>query len=207
MGPYFTLLGMVYAGFFAATISPGPSFALILSQSMERRANGVAAAIGITTGSVAWCLFAVSGVAALVAASPQLAYGMRFVCGGYLLWLGLQSLRKAWRGGVSTILAGAQAEKSLSASFRKAVMIHLTNPKAALFWVSITAVAMTPDIPFWFYVALVVGVAAIGLAWNLSLALLFSVDRARTRYAKMQRPIALVFGVIFMGFGLRLILG
>lgn len=192
---------LIYGGFLIATISPGPSFLMVASTAMARRANGVAAAIGIVTGSLSWAAFALMGLAALVAASPILENILRGGGGAYLIWLGLLSLRRKAKLQPSD---GLLVSSDLKRSFQKALLLHLTNPKAAMFWLSMTALVIEPNLPWIVYGALFAGVAAIGLAWNLSLVFVFSSRPAQQAYLSMQRPIAILFGLLFIALGLRL---
>jgi threonine/homoserine/homoserine lactone efflux protein len=92
-------------------------------------------------------------------------------------------------------------------SFWKGLFIQLTNPKPALFWLSMVSVVIARDAPTIVGVMLVSGVTAIAFAWHLVLAFACSLGPTRSCYLKARRSISLLFGVLFIALGGRLILG
>ena len=112
--------------------TPGPDTALTLRNTLlGGRANGLRTAQGVAMGQALWTLAASAGVAALVAASQPVFIAVRVVGVAYLVWLGVQSLRAAWRG-----RAHEDAPRGSSAGFRQGLLSNLANPKMAVFFTS-----------------------------------------------------------------------
>jgi hypothetical protein len=94
-------------------LSPGPDIAFILGHTVKGGARaGTAAMLGIWLGTFGHIVFAVSGLSALLAASALSFSVVKWVGVAYLIWIGIQSIRSAWRvitGGISgaggTVLA------------------------------------------------------------------------------------------------------
>ena len=87
-----------------------------------------------------WATVAALGVSAALLAWSKLLVAIKLFGGLYLLWLAFKSGRTAWSGkaAASTNAAG---EQRLSRFYVRGAMLHLTNPKAILVWVSIVALS------------------------------------------------------------------
>lgn len=83
-----------------AIASPGPDLLMILRQSSRRngertgaRARGLAAALGIMTGNLAWMTGAALGLGAVVALVPAVLPVLKILGGAFLVWMGVSGLR------------------------------------------------------------------------------------------------------------------
>ena len=79
----------------ALNLAPGPDMLYISTRSLTQgRRAGVISALGIAAGSVVHTVAIASGLAALLRALP-LAYDIvRLAGAAYLIWLGVQALRR-----------------------------------------------------------------------------------------------------------------
>lgn len=203
--PYLPGLFAVYLAITVAFTSPGPNFLAIVSRSVENRSNGIFAALGISMGTGIWALFAATGITALLHANKEAAYILGFLGGMYLCWLGVKSLRSVRQKSTAkayepTLAAASERLKSL----RDGLLIQLTNPKSAIFWLSVTSLAVTPESPMLIIFLLVAGCLSIAVIWHLLLALVFSSGPARSSYLRIKPGISLIFGILFLIFGLKL---
>lgn len=123
------------AAFVGATIvlvgTPGPNILYICTQSIAHgRRVGLLSALGVETGTLIYALATALGLGALVAASP-LAFSLITYLGvGYLVLLGIRTLRSRSSGQSAAPVA------SLGRVYREGVLINLLNPKVALFFVA-----------------------------------------------------------------------
>lgn len=203
---YIPSLLAAFAASFIAFVNPGPGFIGIVSSAVHNRVNGMIVAIGVGIGTGFWALMAVSGVTVLLTQYPKAAVFMQVVGGSYLGWLGAKSLGTAFAGKVSVMMSDKAAETSLR-SLGKGLLIQLTNPLAAFFWLSMVSIVILPGTPLIIAIALVAGSTAISLAWHLLVATAFSLGKTRHLYMKASRSISAVFGIAFIALGLRLVLG
>jgi threonine/homoserine/homoserine lactone efflux protein len=197
----------LFAAFLVAAavliITPGPDMLFVVGQTIAGGARGGWAALfGIVCGALVHVALAVSGVAALIAASPALFDGLRIAGALYLLWLAQGALRAAWRGGAALRLA-----RPVRAAFRDGFLTNLTNPKVILFFLAFLPQFVDPARgPAWVQMALlgplvpVMGLPAYGL-------LIAGADRAAARLSVASRWLDGVAGVLFLGLGLRLLVG
>ena len=112
---------------------PGPSVLFVVARTVEHgRAAGLVSMLGVETGAMVHVAVAAAGVSALVASSATALSVLRWAGGAYLLWLGVQALRRR-----RAVLAGAPAlATSHGRLFRQGVLVDLLNPKTALFFLA-----------------------------------------------------------------------
>ena len=92
------MLGIHHYWLFIATavvlvLTPGQDTFFILGRSIASgRAAGVAAALGITAGSVIHTFLAALGLSALLATSPYAFMTVKFAGAAYLFYIGVRAL-------------------------------------------------------------------------------------------------------------------
>ncbi len=126
------------ASVFVLNATPGVDLLLTVSRTLTRGARaGAAAALGIGAGCVVHALAAAFGLAALLVVHPQAYVALQWAGAGYLLWIALGLLRRAWRGApVAAPAAVAGGGASPWADFRSGVLTNVLNPKVALFFLA-----------------------------------------------------------------------
>lgn len=98
---------------------------------MAGRQAGVALALGFATGSCIWSAVAAGGMSAIILASEWAIIGLRFAVAAYLGWLAFKPARAAFR---TRAVNGTQPNPRTTGSYMRGLLIHLTNPKAILFF-------------------------------------------------------------------------
>jgi threonine/homoserine/homoserine lactone efflux protein len=184
-------------------LTPGPDMLFVIGQTLAGGAQrGWAAMLGIVTGAMVHVALAVSGVAALIATSPALFEALRITGALYLLWLAFGALRAAWRGG-----ARLEPAAPARAAYREGLLTNLTNPKVILFFLAFLPQFVDPArSPAWLQMALMgplvplMSLPAYGL-------LIAGAGRAAARLSRLSRWLDAVAGLLFLGLGLRLLLG
>jgi len=180
------------------TASPGPASLSIADTSLgSGRRAGLALAAGIVTGSLFWSSSAAFGLGALMRAYPWVLDIVRYIGAAYLLWLAAKSAHVAiWGGGASS---NARTDRlSGSQAYRRGLLIHLTNPKAILFFASIYAIALPPDTSFASLGSVVLALFIQSSLIFFGYALAFSNARISSFYKRSRRFFS---GVFALGFG------
>ncbi len=183
--------------------SPGPATLAIAGTSMESgRKHGLALAAGIMTGSLIWSTAAALGFGALMQANAWAFEIVRYFGAAYLLYLAFRSARSAIRAGDphTSVVTG-----TFGKIYAKGLALHLTNPKAILFFGSLYAIGLPPDAT---PAQLVTVIAAIGLQSFLifhGYALLFSSRRMTRIYAHLRRWFDSVFALAFGYAGIKVL--
>ncbi|MEX3936160.1 LysE family translocator [Paraburkholderia phymatum] len=198
-----TNLLLAYAAYFVGTASPGPSnLAIISIAASHGRKAALMFALGVISGSMFWATVATLGVSSVLIAYSQLVTAVKIFGGLYLLWLAFKSGRNALAASAMSVVEAGRTP-TLTSVYSRGVMLHLTNPKAILVWVSIVALSSNGTGPT--HSALVMGCAAIGCLVFGSYALLFSTDSARRMYARTRRALEGCLAVVFGLAGIRLL--
>ena len=188
-----------YSAYFVGTASPGPSNLAIMSiASTDGRKAAFAFAAGVVCGSCFWAMLAALGLSAALLAFSGAMVGLKIVGGCYLLWLAFKSGRAAWQPRAArTQAAGGQL--TLRRIYTRGLLLHLTNPKAILVWISVVALASPASGGAQHMLTIVAGCLAIGMLVFGSYAALFSTPVARRVYLSIRRwldgGLAIVFGL------------
>ncbi len=197
-------LPLILLAHLIASASPGPATLAIAGTSMASgRRYGLALAAGVTSGSLAWSLGAALGLGAAMLANAWVFELMRYAGACYLLFLAYRSARAALRK--ETPRTVRLVVPSLPAAFRRGLLLHLTNPKAILFFGALYAVGVPAGAAAG-TLALVIG--AVGLQSLVifhGYALLFSSAPLAAGYAKLRRWFEAAFAVAFGGAGLSIL--
>lgn len=184
-----------------ATGSPGPATLAIAGASMKSgRRYGFALASGVSTGSLMWSTAAAFGLGAIMLANAWLFEAMRYCGAAYLLWLAVRSARSALKSGEIEARGGSYT--SLQRAYATGLGLHLTNPKAILFFGSLYAIGV-PAGTSPLSLAIIIGAVAVQstLVFH-GYALLFSSRPLSRGYMRLRRwfegTFALAFG--YAGF-------
>lgn len=194
---------VAYAAYFVGSASPGPSNLAIMSIAARHgRKAALAFALGVISGSMFWASVAAVGISAALVAYSHFIVAIKIFGGLYLLWLAFKSGRTAF---ASTVAASSKAERpeTLGKLYRRGALLHLTNPKAILVWVSIVALSSGNSGPA--LGAVIPGCAVIGWFVFSGYAVLFSTDSARRLYLRTRRALDASLAVVFGVAGIRLL--
>jgi threonine/homoserine/homoserine lactone efflux protein len=174
--------------------TPGPDTALTIRNTLVRgRGEGVLTALGVTSGQAVWTLAASAGVAAVVAASHPLFLSLRLAGAGYLVYLGVQTLRRR---------AHARVRGSGGAGYRQGLLSNLGNPKMAIFFTSLLPQFTGTQASFAQLLALGFLFCMLTLVWLSAYAVV--VSRARRIVMRRRRVLDAITGTLLVAFGLRL---
>jgi threonine/homoserine/homoserine lactone efflux protein len=201
-----------FAAFLAAavlvTLSPGPDNLMVLSLGAARgRVQGMAFGLGCALGCLSHTLLAAVGVSALIAASPLAFTALKVAGGLYLVRLGWLALKSS---GGTTLDATEVAPETPMQLFWRGVVANAINPKVVMFFLAFlpqfvnTARGDAPS-----------QIVQLGLTFTLQAALIFGalgwfagqVGAWLGRHGKAGLWLDRTAGVIFVGLGLRLIVG
>ncbi|MEM5342770.1 LysE family translocator [Paraburkholderia azotifigens] len=196
---------IAYSAYFLGTASPGPSNLAIMSiASTDGRKAAFSFAAGVVCGSFFWAMLAALGLSAALLAFSGLMVGLKIFGGCYLLWLAFKSGRSALQArAAQTREAGAPL--SLRRIYTRGLLMHLTNPKAILVWISVVALASPANGGAPHMLTTVAGCLAIGMLVFGSYAALFSTPVARRVYLSIRRWLDGGLAVVFGLAGLKLL--
>jgi threonine/homoserine/homoserine lactone efflux protein len=112
-------------------IAPGPDMAYMVAAGLAGgRAAATRAAFGISCGVTVYVICVAVGLGALVQSHAGLLVGIQLVGAGYLAWLAHSALQESRGGPALTAKPGGRNW------FRRGLVVNLTNPKIALFFIA-----------------------------------------------------------------------
>jgi threonine/homoserine/homoserine lactone efflux protein len=184
-------------------VTPGQDTALTIRNTLlGRRRAGIFTAAGVSSGQAVWALATSVGLAALLAASEPAFVALKLAGAVYLVWLGLQSLRSAWRGSRRSERAAVR-DRGLPSlvAWRQGALSNLANPKMAVFFVS-----LLPQFADSFAGLLLLGLlfSAMTFVWLSAYAAVVARAGETLRRPGIRRVLDVVTGVVLIALGLRL---
>jgi threonine/homoserine/homoserine lactone efflux protein len=112
------------------SLTPGPTVMMISAYGFKGGFRDAAFAIaGTQTGNTLWYVICVTGLGALVTASPHLFHAIRLAGAAYLAWLGASAIWKSFRAAPD-----AHGPRLMGKPYIQATLTQLGNPKAILFF-------------------------------------------------------------------------
>lgn len=186
-----------------AMASPGPATLALAGTAMANgRSAGLALASGIATGSLMWSVAAALGLGSVMLANAWVLEIVRYFGAAYLLFLALRAARSALS---NRNLTAKSVSGSTAALFAKGLALHLTNPKAVLFFGSLYVLGLPPGTGV---SELITIIAAVGLQSFLvfhGYALLFSSPVIAQLYLRLRRWFEAFFAVLFGAAGFKVL--
>ncbi|WP_428033890.1 LysE family translocator [Amphritea sp.] len=124
-------------------MSPGPSLAVVLKQTVSNsRSHGLAASWFHAAGVGLWAFATISGLAILVAQSETAFRLITWLGAGYLAWTGVKAIRAGKNSAFN--VNGGEKVSILTAGIEGAA-ISLLNPKLAIFFIALFSQFVSPD--------------------------------------------------------------
>jgi threonine/homoserine/homoserine lactone efflux protein len=192
-------------------VTPGPDTAVTIRNALQGGARGGAfTALGVSAGQAIWALAASAGIAAILAASEAVFLAVKYLGAAYLVYLGLASLRNAFRAGARPADGGPAAKHlGAGAAFRHGLVSNLTNPKMAAFFGSMLPqfapeAAAGGATAIGHYAALGLIFCTLTLLWLSLYACLVGRAGNWFRGPRIRRALEATMGAALVALGLRL---
>jgi len=126
-------------------LTPGPAVLLVLSQALTRgTAKTIWSILGILSANTAYFVLSATGIGAILLASYDLFFAIKWIGAGYLVWLGIaaflgKSKTLSVRRGSATPIAGRRL-------FLNGFILQMSNPKALLFFSALLPQFINPHV-------------------------------------------------------------
>ena len=184
-------------------MSPGPSLAVILQQTLRGgRKGGLLAAVFHGFGIGLYALISISGIAVIITASPALYTGLQWLGAGYLIWLGIKGLLAQ----PAAIETNQQPATSSDAAISGFLVVFL-NPKIAVFLIALFSQVIGTDTTMTEKLIYAATAMVIDMAWYILVAWSVSIPSWLNRLQRHSVWIERVFAVILIALALRLLMG
>lgn len=194
-------------------VVPGQDTALTIRNTLlGGRRSGSYTAVGVVSGLAIWTTATSVGLAGILLASQPAFLALKILGTLYLAWLGLRALREAFRperlGGTEERRQRTRPDPGTISSlraFRQGVVSNLSNPKIAVFFVSLLPQFAPPGraaLPAMLSLGLVF--CLLTLCWLVAYAAVVARIGDVLRRSTVRRLLHGVMGGVFLGLGFRL---
>ncbi|OEZ27871.1 LysE family translocator [Variovorax boronicumulans] len=203
---FLSLLGIAGAMAVGA-MSPGPSFVMVARTAVASRSDGLAAALGMGAGGLAFSIAALAGLQAAFLAVPGLYLAIKAFGGAYLIYLGF----RIWRGARQPLAitpdtdASPRSQGRSGRTFLLGLATQVSNPKTAVVYASIFAAFLPREVPLVLALAVPAVIFCIETGWYAIVALALSSAAPRAAYLRYKTWIDRAAGGVMGLLGLRLV--
>ncbi len=189
---------------FILIVIPGPSVVFVIGRALSYGQHvAVASVVGNTAGLLIAMTLVSIGLGVVVAESIVVFTVLKFVGAAYLVWLGVQAIRR--RSGLHVADAVAPPALPWATAFRQGVIVGLSNPKGFMIFAALlpqfvvrSQGSVTAQLFVLGLLAIVIGFAS-DLMWALAASKLREWFNAS---ARRGRAIGVVGGLSMIGLGL-----
>ncbi len=205
---FYTFLGVA----FVLVLSPGPTVAVVTQSAIDygrSAALWTVAGVGMANSTLA--LAAAFGLAVLVGRYSWTLDAVTIAGAVYLAVLGMRSVWRAAGGEAGGGRIGGEAPGarpatvSAATSFGKGLTTNLLNPSVALFYMTLVPQFIGRNDHFLSRFTLLCAThVLIAVAWHSAYAWFLGTISEHLARPRVRRAIALVTGIVLVGFGVRL---
>jgi len=186
-------------------LTPGNDMMFVLGQSLKGGPKrGIAASLGIATGSLIHLALVALGLAVVLANNPMIFEAIRWAGVIYLVWLAFNTFTST-----QSAMTVVDVKCSTWRAWRDGTLVNLLNPKVIVFMFAFLPPFVRPENGMPLLQLLILGTLFNigGTAVNIAVALLSaSIGGRLATSARAARTFAYASGAIFLVLALRLAL-
>lgn len=193
------------------TISPGADTILVIRSVISRGPTaGLLTTAGICSGLFVHASLSAAGLS-LILLKSALAFEILKTAGAcYLLYLGFQSIRQAFKKGpgatgpLKNDLA-RNGKKSARRAFMEGMLNNILNPKPAVFYLALLPQFIGPTDPVLLKSLMLAGIHFVmSIIWLSAISLFFGKMKSFLASPRAQQWLEASSGIILIGLGIRL---
>jgi len=124
-------------------LTPGPAVLLVLSQALTRgTARTIWSILGILSANTAYFILSATGIGAILLASYDLFFAIKWIGAGYLVWLGVSAF--LGKSKTLSVRRGSDTPTRGRRLFFSGFILQMSNPKALLFFTALLPQFINP---------------------------------------------------------------
>ena len=189
-------------------ITPGPDMIYLITQSISSgKKVGFASILGFGTGALIHSLFVALGITAVITASITVFHIIKTIGAGYLFYLGIKTLLQKTSN--LSVISGEKRKISFIQSYLNAVIIDLTNPKVALFFMALLPQFYRNNGSSELYQFMLLGSIIVIIAFFIEGIIVLLSDKIAGSLKKnriLTKLIDKLFGTVLIALGIKLVL-
>src|SRR5262245_17966989 len=195
----------------ALTLTPGADTMLVVRNVLRGgRRDGVVTTLGVCSGLFVHAALSALGVSIVLLHSATAFHVIKFAGAGYLVWLGLQSVLGAVRGGhppAQIVHDRGPVRVAAQRCFVEGLLSNVLNPKVAIFYLAFLPQFIGPRDPVVQKFLLLAGIHYVeGVLWLVVVSIVVEQTRRFFLRAIVRRWLDGVCGTLLAGLGIRLAL-
>ncbi|MFE9102382.1 LysE family translocator [Actinomadura geliboluensis] len=199
------LLAVFTATTVVALITPGPDMLFVMGCGVRGGARaGLLATVGVITGDALYIVAAAAGLAVLLTAFPVVFTVIRIAGAAYLIYLGVQMIRRRRDGQADDLAGGGMRGRR---AFLNGVVSSMANPQTFTFMVAFLPQFISPTAgPVWVQFAILGAILIVleFLADGTVGVLAGRIGGWLRRRQAVRRRIDAATGSVFIGLGVTL---
>ena len=194
------------------TVTPGADTALVTKNVISRGGfSAFLTTLGICLGCLTHATLSALGLSAVLKSSETLFQVVKFAGALYLIYIGVQSLRSAWKGrespGNGHVIPPPRLRANYWRSFAEGYGTNLLNPKVSIFYLTFLPQFISPGELVIQKSLWLAGIhIAMGLIWLTIYAALLDRLSAALLQPSVRRKLDALTGGLLVAFGLKLAL-
>lgn len=187
-------------------LSPGPSLALVIKNTMNGGVNqGYATAISHGLGVALYAAITATGIALILVESPIAFKVIQYAGAAFLLYLGFKALTSK-KQTVQIETSEADSGNNDVNGWRDGFLIAFLNPKLAIFFLALFSQFVTEEASTQQKVVMTATVGIIDALWYLIVAFTMSRGPIIDRLKRNSHIVDKVTGVFLIGLAARVVL-
>ena len=189
-----------------AVVSPGPDFVLVTQNTLlHSKRKGFLTGLGIAVSNLFHTSYCLLGLTIIMTQSVIVFSVIKYLGAAYLIYMGIKALRA--KKASSVVAEGSQAHMSSLSdkqAFVQGFLCNALNPKAALLFLSLFTVFITPETPLWIQLALGLEITLINFVWYSFVSSFLDFQPIRRFLSKTQHIMTKCMGAFLILFGIKL---
>jgi len=192
---------------FLAVASPGPDLAVVIKQSIRYgKRHALITSIGIGSAILVHVAYSAIGIGLLIKQSPMLFDLLKYLCAGYLAYIGYKSLSVKASAPEQFNQQPKLDKQSGSKAFGLGFITNVLNPKATLFFLSIFSVVVSQQTPNMWLGAYALYLSLATMAWFCFVSLVLSKTSVRNKFLTLGHYFDWLMGVVLIGLAIKVAL-
>jgi threonine/homoserine/homoserine lactone efflux protein len=195
---------LVAAAHFLALLSPGPDFFLIVQAAFRLPLRySLSLCFGIAMANGVYLIFAIMGLA-IVSQSSLVQQGLKYLGGGYLIFIGIMLLRAKRQTLAVKEDVGFMHRKTYPKQFYLGFLSGILNPKNAIFYLAIFSTMVSTDTTLMVRCLYGLWMVLAVFIWDAIVVVIVGAKGVRNRLGGGLYYIEKLSGVVLATFGVLL---
>ncbi len=191
-----------------AVMSPGPDLAVVIRNSLGKgKQFGIFTAIGIGCGIMTHVTYALLGIALIISQTPWLFNIIRYIGAGYLVYMGIMSLRSKGKYKIdSNLQKNIKSPKiNFFEAFRNGYFTNLLNPGASVFLLTVFTQVIVPGTPALHQTVFGLWMVIATFLWFAIISSIISIKKVQDTISNYKIWVDRIMGIVLILLAIKVI--